>query len=106
MYYGYIYPFSGNATVTLTNLPAGSYNFYVYSQDGNYDLDVGGSFIGNLTTSDMPLSSNPPVWTSGVQYAEFTSVSVGSGDQVVITVKPGTAGYAIIGGLQIEPIQP
>jgi hypothetical protein len=107
MYGGYIYPLSGtNATFTLTNLPAGNYNFYLYSQDGNYDLTVGGSFIGNRTTSDMPLSSDPPIWQSGVQYGLFSNISVSSGQSVVVTVKPGVAGYAILAGMQIEPVQP
>jgi uncharacterized repeat protein (TIGR03803 family) len=106
MYGGYIYPFSGNATVTITNLPAGNYNFYLYSVDGNYDLSVGGSYIGNRTTSDWPLHSDPPVWQNGVQYGLFSNVSVSSGQSVVVTVKPGTAGWAILSGMQIEPVQP
>jgi uncharacterized repeat protein (TIGR03803 family) len=106
MYGGYIYPFSGNATFTITNLPAGNYNIYLYSVDGNYDLTVGGSYIGNVTTSDMPLSSDPPNWQNGVQYGLFSNVSVSSGQSVVVTVKPGVGGYAILAGMQIEPIQP
>jgi uncharacterized repeat protein (TIGR03803 family) len=106
MYGGYIYPFSGNATFTLTNLPPGNYNIYLYSVDGNYDLSVGGSYIGNRTTSDWPLHSDPPVWQSGVQYGLFSNVAVTCGQSVVVTVKPGTAGWAILSGMQIEPVQP
>jgi hypothetical protein len=106
MYGGYIYPFSGNATFTLANLPAGNYNFYLYSQDGNYDLTVGGSYIGNRTTHDSLSSTNSPPWQSGVQYGLFSNVSVSSGQSVVVTVKPGYYGYAILAGMQIEPILP
>ena len=105
MYGGYIYPFSGNATFTLTNLPAGNYNVYLYSQDGNYDLTVGGSYIGNVTTADS-LTSNPPPWQNGVQYGLFSNVAVSSGQSVAVTVKPGYYGYAILSGMQIEPVVP
>src|SRR5258706_11974168 len=40
MFAGYIYPFGGNATLDVTNLSAGSYDFYLYGQDGNYQVAV------------------------------------------------------------------
>ena len=101
MYNTYIYPFSGNAIVTVTNLPVGQYDFYIYSQDGNYDVAVGSADYGVQTTHDSPVTS-PPVWAQGVQYALFQSVAITTfGQEVVIAVRPGVAGYAIISGLQI-----
>jgi len=100
MYNTYIYPFGGVATVTLTNLPSGQYDLYIYSQDGNYQVSVGGLSAGTKTTRDVPLS-NPPVWQEGKQYARFANLSVFSGQPVTVTVQPGVDGWAIIAGLQI-----
>jgi len=101
MYATYIYPFGGNATITITNLPVGQYDLYVYSQDGNYDVTVGSVDFGIQTTLDVPVTS-PPVWGQGVQYALFQGLPVNTaGDPVVVTVRPGVYGYAIISGLQI-----
>ena len=100
MYNVYIYPFGGNATVMVTNLPAGSYDFYVYSQDGNYQLLSGAADYGVQTCLEQPVL-NPPAWREGKQYALFQAVPVVSGQPVEIIVRPGVAGYAIIAGLQI-----
>lgn len=109
MYHDYIYPFNGgNVTVTLTNLPAGHYDLYVYGSDGNYEVSAGASSTGVQQTYEYPVV-NPPKWKQGVQYALFQDVEVSSEDEpVVLTVRPGTGGYAIISGLQItgEPSQP
>src|SRR6266704_6226976 len=43
MFNGYLYPFSGNATLSVTNLPPGSYNFYIYGPDGTYQVTVSGT---------------------------------------------------------------
>ena len=100
MYDGYIYPFSGNATVTVTNLPIGHYSFYVYANDGNYQM-TGAADYGTKTSMDTALVS-PPAWQAGVQYALFQNVAVTNSTQtVVLTVRPGNFGYAIISGLQI-----
>jgi hypothetical protein len=101
MYDSYIYPFSGNATITVTNLPAGLYDFYIYSADGNYQVTVDSVDYGVQTTYDLPVS-NPPVWRQGMQYALFQGIAVTkAGQAVALTVRPGTAGYAIISGMQI-----
>lgn len=101
MYYSYLYPFSGNATITVTNLPVGHYDLYVYANDGNYQLTSGAADYGTKTTQDTALLS-PPLWQAGVQYARFQNLTVtNSADPVVLTVRPGLAGYAVISGLQI-----
>ena len=101
MYDVYLYPFGGNATVTVTNIPVGQYDVYIYSQDGNYQLISGANDYGVQTSRD-PALANPPAWQQGVQYALFQSVSVSTpGDPMVITVRPGVGGYAIIAGMQI-----
>ncbi len=102
MYKDYIYPFSGIATVTVSNLPAGRYDLYVYSHDGNYQLAAGGTDFGSRSCRD----TNPtgtPVWQEGVQYVRFAGVPVRADGSMVLTVRPGADGFAIISGLQIAP---
>jgi Concanavalin A-like lectin/glucanases superfamily len=101
MYNTFIYPFNGgNVTVTITNLPAGRYNFYIYSWDGKFDVTSGTTDYGTQTTYEHPVT-NPPVWTPGVQYDLYTNVAASSGQPVVITAFPGQFGTAVICGLQI-----
>jgi hypothetical protein len=101
MYNSYIYPFDGgNVTVTVTNLAAGQYDFYIYGPDGNYELTVGATDYGVKTAVDHPVI-NPPVWQEGRQYALYRRVSVGAGQGVILTVRPGGGGYAVISGMQI-----
>src|SRR5215475_89156 len=38
MYNEYIYPFSGNGTISFTGMLTGQYDVYVYSGDGNSEL--------------------------------------------------------------------
>ncbi|PWU17791.1 MAG: hypothetical protein C5B50_10595 [Verrucomicrobia bacterium] len=45
--------------------------------------------------------TNPPVWKEGVQYVRFRNVQVAAGQALVLTVRPGTFGYAVISGFQI-----
>jgi hypothetical protein len=101
MYNSYIYPFDGgNVTVTVTNLAAGQYDFYVYGPDGNYQLTVGPADYGVKTTWDQVVI-NPPIWQAGRQYAFYRGVSVVAGQGVELTVRPGAGGYAVISGMQI-----
>jgi len=103
MYNTYLYPLGpGNLTATVTNLPAGSYDFYFYSHDGNYTLSVDGTSYGTQTTRESPVV-NPTVWQEGKQYTVFHSVAVAAGQTVQLTVAPGVDGYAVLSGLQIAP---
>ena len=47
MYRDYIYPlYSGDATFTLSGVPSGLYDLYVYSADGNCEVTVGATSYG------------------------------------------------------------
>jgi len=101
MYATYDYPLDGgNNVVTFTNLPAGQYDVLAYSVDGNYEVSVGGTSYGVKTTYDSPVST-VPVWTEGVQYARWRNVTVAAGQPLVLTVRNGVGGYAILSGVQI-----
>jgi len=110
MFATYLYPFDGgNITVNVTNLPAATYDFYIYGHEatdaGNstYELAAGGQSYGSLTTGTAP-GWNTTVWQEGVQYVRFTNVTVTAGQPVTITVLPGEGGYAVISGLQIARV--
>jgi hypothetical protein len=101
MYNLYIYPLDhGNNVVTFTNLPAGQYDVLAYSQDGNYEITVGGTSYGVKTTADAS-PGGVPVWTEGRQYARWRNVTVGAGQPLALTVRNGVSGYAILSGVQI-----
>jgi len=108
MFWSYLYPLSreGNITVTLTNLPAGEYTFYVYghgepdSENGVFTLNNGSATFGPSQTSSAP-GWNTTVWTEGVQYVAFHDVAVGGSQPVVLTALPGVSGLAVINGLQL-----
>lgn len=100
MYNGFLYPQSGPASVVVTNLPAGRYDFFLYSGQGNFQLRVETTNYGTLTTYDVPVTS-PPVWQAGVQYACFTNVQLAAGNAVTVTLLPGAGGGPSISGMQI-----
>jgi hypothetical protein len=101
MYNGYDYPFDGgNVTVGLTNLDGGAYDIYVYGIDSSYELSVNGLSVGSKSLGADPVV-NPVVWQEGVQYVLFTNVITDPSQAIVLTVRPGSGGYATIAGLQI-----
>jgi hypothetical protein len=108
MYGLYVYPAppGGGFTVTVTNLIAGTYDFYCYghgnedNQNGVYQLTVGSRSYGSeATTTNAGWLS--PVWQEGMQYVEFTNVSVSNGQTITVTVEPGASEYAVLSGLQM-----
>ena len=101
MYKDYFYTNSATATVTFTNLPAGTWSVYLYSQDGNFTLTAGGSY-GTQTCYDGSPNASPVTWQAGRQYVAFQNVTViTNGQRLAITINPGTNGAARISGLQI-----
>jgi hypothetical protein len=101
MYNSYDYPFDGgNVTVGLNNFDAGAYDVYVYGLDSSYELTVNGQSLGVKSLGANPVV-NPVVWQEGVQYVLFTNIVLDSSQSAVLTVRPGSGGYATIAGLQI-----
>jgi hypothetical protein len=104
MYNSYIYPLSGvNLIVTITNLPPGFYNFYLYSHDSVFNLKVGGKDFGTNGAYNYPIAGPPP-WVRGRHYAAFGDAFVGSQQAAIVTVSPGQINPAVIAGMQIESI--
>jgi len=105
MYDSYLYPLPNGPnplTITLTNLPVGKFDIYLYSQNGNYQLLSGGVNYGVRTSYDLGPNGTTPVWEQGVQYALFQGVGVmNSGEPVTIVARPGIGDVAQIAGLQV-----
>jgi alpha-tubulin suppressor-like RCC1 family protein len=89
-------------TLTVTNLPTGSYDFYVYSQSAVDQLSVGANTYGPLNSIDSV--SNPPFWDNGRQYVTFHKIPVTAGQSVTITVGLVSGNSnCYLSGLQILP---
>lgn len=94
-----------NLFVTLTNLPYGAYDIYVYGHGDSNELNsivnlaAAWSDFGttNTTTSG---DWNTNVWTEGAQYVVFRDVLIPMGQNVQITVGTNSAGLAILNGFQ------
>jgi hypothetical protein len=108
MYGVYVYS-SSNIILTVTNLSAGSYDFYLYGhgdvdpENGVFQVTVGSRDYGTEATTNGPAWQSL-VWEEGVQFVEFTNVTVVSGETVTITVDAEPIGGAVLGGLQMAYI--
>jgi len=112
MYGTYLYGINpGDTTVTVTNLPAGQYDFYLYghaaANDANtvFEVIVGGTSYGRLSTA-TDASWSLAHWIEGAQYVVYRQVSVGQGGSVTILAHPGLSGYTQVNGLQIRKSGP
>jgi Immunoglobulin domain len=114
MYDSYIYSWDGNnVTITLTNLPAGTYDFYLYGhgnaddQNGIFNLVSDSVDYGTKAITTVGSDSwNSTVWQEGRQYEVMRGVAVAANQPVTINVLPANAAYgliAVINGIQIVP---
>ena len=105
----YVYAVGGYISLTITNLSAGLYDFYLYghgnvdNQNSAFQLSVGGVNQGTEATTTTA-GWNSTVWQEGMQYVEFTNVAVAAGQAITIQVESGASMYAPLNGLQIEPV--
>ena len=110
MYDPFIYPWDGgNITATLSNVPSGTYDFYLYGHSGNawentkFQMTIGTNTTVWKQTQDSTLAATSINWAEGVQYVVFRNMAITSGQPAVITGAPGDAGAAILNGLQMTP---
>ncbi|HKW30393.1 MAG TPA: FG-GAP-like repeat-containing protein [Verrucomicrobiae bacterium] len=108
MYDPFIYPWNGgNVTGTLSNVPPGNYDFYLYGHSGNawenskFQITTGTNTTVWKQTQDSTLAATSTNWIEGLQYVLFRNVAILSGRTAVITCAPGDAGNAIFNGLQM-----
>jgi hypothetical protein len=109
MYANYLWNL-GDITVTVSNLPAGVYDVYLYAHGsdpwnpvffggGIFQLVAGSESYG-LEATTAGTNWNSPVWQNGVQYVEFTNVSIFGGQLITITAEPEDV-FSYICGLQL-----
>ena len=110
MYNVYLYPFNAdNITVTVTDLPAGRYDLYLYGHGGPgidslnavFEVLTGRKNYGTqATTTSSEWTS--PVWEEGNQYVVFRGVGISGSDRsATIISHPGAYGLAVINGMQV-----
>jgi hypothetical protein len=107
-FYAEVPSFSSGIVVTITNLTAGAYAFYVYGHGNEYyensvfQLAVGSESYGSQATIDGGTAWLSPEWQEGIQYVEFHA-NVPVGQTVTITALPGASQWSFISGIQIAP---
>ncbi len=111
------------AQLTLNNVPAGTYNLYVFAT--NARAGVGGSFtVGSTTLATLNSTSSLSPLIAGTDYVEFPNVTIPSGGgplvinagdgtglnvgvmngfQLVSTPEPGSIALLACGGLALLP---
>ena len=110
----------GDSTVILHHVPAGKYQVYIYGHGlhpnyyGDYTLTVGTRNYGRKNTDRKGDAGQETKWIEGSQYVKFSSVKVGSGEDMQILIRPGgqvsdssgrTFVDAMISGLQLIPVK-
>jgi hypothetical protein len=109
----YLYPIlrSGPISVTVSNLTPGLYDLYFYAhgqtavENGVVHVTTGGVDYGTKSTTTNA-DWNTPDWQEGRQYVRFQGILVNSGELLQIQVDPGSAGLAVMNGLQLLAATP
>lgn len=95
-----------NLYVTLTNVPYGAYDIYVYGHGDSNELNsaitlqAAWADYGTTNTTDSA-DWNTNAWAEGAQYVVFRDVMIPKGQNVQISVGTNTAGLAILNGFQL-----
>jgi hypothetical protein len=109
MFCTYTYVYDGDITVTLTGVPAGAYDLYLYGHGPTTDNSVfsvtsPSNSQGTLSTTPSGTAWQSTTWAEGVQYVVFRGLSVSSGQPLTVEVQVDSLWYALIAGLQLVPI--
>jgi Concanavalin A-like lectin/glucanases superfamily/Bacterial TSP3 repeat len=109
MYGPYTYSASAlnNLQITLTNVPSGTYDFYVYGHGPDsghavvFDIYTGGTSYGTNGITPWGAGWNSTNWEEGQQYVLFRNVAVSSSQPIIIAGHPDDGGYSMCAGLQM-----
>lgn len=105
----YLYPLEGDPkiSVTVTNLPTGSYDLYLYGHGGpadDYNTEFGVK-SGPLAYGPRSTGTNDlwrgSTWVEGAQYVRFNDVYVSSGSPLMIEAGRAARSIPSLNGLQL-----
>jgi hypothetical protein len=92
---------AANETETLNNVPAGTYNLYIYSQNGGF-ADRGGQFTLNGVTQNVSNDgTDHSTFINGVNYTKFTGITLIKTGSISIKFQTGSHGEADLNGVQL-----
>jgi hypothetical protein len=107
MFESYLYPLGGdpNIDLLLTNVPAGTYDIYVYAHGQpageNAVIQIqNGSLFSSKSTSAAS-NWDAPGWNEGGEYVVFRNIPLEPDRSLAITSRPGISGKAVINGIQL-----
>ena len=102
MYDYYVYADSGSwYAVTVTNLSEGNYEFYRTCEGLEFSTGRGWSDGGEQLHSQRRDCQSRHSGNQGCSIWRFTNVVIHAGQNAVLTVRPGAAGYAEMAGMQM-----
>jgi hypothetical protein len=76
---------AGGQTETLNNVSAGTYDVYIYSQNGAF-ADRGGEFTLGSTTQFVSNNGDQSTFIEGTNYTEFTNVKLTATGSISFTL--------------------
>jgi hypothetical protein len=96
---------SGDDTETLSNVSAGVYDLYIYSQNGGY-AGRGGIFTLGSTVQTVANSGDQSSFVLGVNYTEFTNITLETAGSISFTYQPYPPQYGEgdLNGVQLVEI--
>jgi hypothetical protein len=92
----------GPLTESLNNLAAGTYNLFIYSQNGGF-ADRGGVFVLNSITQTVTNDgTDHSTFILGTNYTEYTGIVLSAPGSITFTYGPVTEGEGDINGVQLQ----
>jgi len=102
LFNGYIYD-SGVSSVALRNVPAGSYNLYLYSEVGPGATHYSTTFTLGAAVQTVTNAGDLSTFVNSVNYTEFVGVSPVAGT-ISFTFSDPTLTYGILNGFQLVAV--
>jgi len=105
MFHTYVFSYEGPITVTVTNLPVGHYDLYLYGhgdanvQNSTFEVVSGLNYGSHATTKDADWYFSD--WIENRQYVLVRFVYVTNTQPLIITIPFSSDGFAVINGMQI-----
>jgi len=93
-------------TETLNNVPAGTYNLYLYGQNGTYNGRGAVFTLDGVSESAINRNGSGNAFVNGANYVEFTDITLANKGSILFTYSggPGIGGEGNFNGLQLEII--